>query len=257
MSDKPHGGHGGHGHDDPMHNLWMAMTGASMGHHEEVPGVSQEASAVGHEPDRFDARTIIGVPIVVAITLVITYLIVQGAFAFVNSKTPAQRDLPEFNERANRIGTTDGTPLVAKDGERQAAVPEPNLEFTRLVNRTRKDGSGNDVTDPPFLRSFLPQPAGNSPEIYPEDLRADRFIDPTTRTKALATPGWVVKDKVAAISIDQAIELMTHDDKFKLKTSDKPVAVTNGTLGKARISTGGTTPPTPAADAKKDDGHKH
>jgi hypothetical protein len=240
-----------------MHNLWMAMTGASVGHHEEVPGVSPEASSVGHEPDRFDARTIIGVPIVVAITLVVTYLIVQGAFAFVNSKSPAQRDLPEFNDRANRIGTTDGVPVVDKSGERQSAVPEPNLEFTRIVERTRKDGSGNDVTDPPFLRSFKPAPAGNSPEIYPEDLRADRFIDPTTQ-RTLTDPTWVVKDKVAAISIDQAIELMTHDDKFKLKTSDKPVAAPAGTIGKARLSTGGTTPPTPAADAKKDkdDGHK-
>ncbi len=256
MSDT-HGGHGGHGpNPDPMQNLWMAMTGASAGHHhEEVPGVSQEATNVGHEPDRFDARTIIGVPIVVAITLVVTYLIVQGAFAFVNSKTPRQETLPEFNERADRIGTTDGKPLATKDGEQPLkAVPEPNLEYTRQIDRTRKDGSGNDVTDPPFLRSFASKPAGNSPEIYPEDLRADRFIDPTTQ-RTLTAPAWVVKDKVAAISIDQAIELMTHDDKFKLKTSDKPVTPPAGTIGKPRISTGGTTPPTP--DAKKDDGHKH
>lgn len=258
MSDKKTGD--GH-HQDPMQNLWMAMTGASAGgHHEEAPGVDPQSTKVGHEPDQFDARTIVGVPVVVTIVLVVTYLIVQGAFAFVNGRSPRQLDVPAFNDRAARIGTTDAVPLAIGDGKPQPAVPQPNLEYIRTVDNSRKDASGQLIADPPFLRSFKPTPTGNSPEIYPEDLRPENFVDPTFRTRALYEPGWVVKDKVAVIPIDQAIHLMAHTDGFKLKVVDKPAVVTAGTIGQPKISTGGVTPPLPVEkkDApKKADDHKH
>jgi hypothetical protein len=260
MSDKPDGGHG---HDsDPMTNLWMAMTGASAGHHEEVPGIDPHAMQVGHEPDKFDARTIVYVPIVVTITLVITYLIVQGAFAFVNGRESRQLDEYEFNNRAARIATTDARPLEPRtEGEKPlGAVPQPRLEYIRQMDKTRMDVNANPVTDPPFLRSYKPTPTGNSPEIYPEDLRAEHFIDPTTKAKSLVEPGWVVKDKLAVIPIDEAIHLMTTDDKFKLPVAKSPAVLTAGTIGKSRLSNGGLPAPVPVAkkdEPKKADDRKH
>jgi hypothetical protein len=242
-----------------MHNLWMAMTGASVGHHEEVPGLSPQSANVGHEPDRFDARTIVGVPVVVTIVLVLTYLIVQGAFAFVNGRTATQQGDVAFNDRVNRIGTTDGAPAATPDGKPMPAVAQPNLEYMRVLVNTRPDANGKPIEDPPYLRSFKPTPTGNSPEIYPEDLRAERFVDPTTRTRALVEPSWVVKDKTAVIPIDQAIHLMAHDAAFQLKVAEKPAAVKPGTIGKAKQSTGGLPAPVPEVkkdDTKKDD-HKH
>lgn len=292
MADTPHdphaqpapGGHG-HGHNNPMAQLWMAMSGASAGHHEEMPGVNAKSEKVGHEPDQFDARTIVYVPIVVAITLVVTYLIVQGAFAFVNGKEAAQAveeqvkpdDSPEvvkrkeeanktrvkeWNDRSARIRTWTPDPLVkSTPGEQPPRpVPEAQLEANRQVNRTRKDANGNTVTDPPFLRSFFDEGKNNAPKIYPEDLRPENFRDPWQNdAKLLAEPKWVVKDKLAVVPIDEMIHLVAHDDKWKgvLKVAEKPATVTPGTLGKPKMSAGGLTAPVPAAGETKDDGHKH
>ena len=265
MSDTSGGhGHGGHGHDSPMHNLWMAMTGASAGdHHEQPPGLNPTADKVGHEPDAFNARTIVYVPILVSVALLVTYLIVQGAFAFVNGRESRQDNPndPSYNVRTARIGTTTAKPLIAEGGLLTApAVTQPGLEYQKQVDMRRKDAYGNDVTDPAFVRSFTPTPTGNSPEIYPEHLRADRFVDPTSGKRALAEPSWADKDKkTAVIPIDDAIRLMTGDDKFKLKVADKPVTPSAGTIGKARPSTGGVASPVPAdkpkAEEKKDDKH--
>jgi hypothetical protein len=258
MSDANKNNPGGHGHD-PMQQLWMAMTGASTGHHEEVPGVDPQATKVGHEADQFDARTIVGVPIVVSITLVFTYLLVQGAFAFVNGKSTRQENDPNFNDRAARIRTTDAKPLPAISGETPLpGVAQPGLERVQTVDVMRKDANGTDVSDPPYLRSFLPTPTGNSPYIYPEDLRAEHFVDPTTHKKALVEPSWVVKDKVATISIDEAIHLMTTNDQFKLKANEKGTTPKAGTIGKARLSSGGVATPTPTEkkDEPKKDDHK-
>lgn len=259
MSDTNKNNPGGHGHD-PMQQLWMAMTGASTGHHEEVPGVNPQATKVGHEADQFDARTIVGVPIVVTIVLVFTYLLVQGAFAFLNGKSTRQQDDPSFNDRAARIRTTEATPLVATAPGAQPlpAVAQPGLERTQTIDMKRKDANGTDVTDPPYLRSFLPTSTGNSPYIYPEDLRAEHFVDPTSHKKALVEPNWVVKDKVAVIPIDEAIHLMTTNDQFKLKSNEKGTTPKTGTIGKARQSSGGVATPVPTekkVEPKKDD-HK-
>lgn len=283
MADTPHppsgtpGGHG-HGHDSPMAQLWMAMSGASAGHHEEVPGVDPKAARVGHEPDQFNARTIVYVPIVVAVALVFTYLVVQGAFAFVNGTssrmatevTTASTDPKEIervkeankdkvkpiNDRMTQQRTWDAEPpKPAYPGETTGgAKPQAGLEYRQEKDYTRKDATGNTVTDPPFLRSF--RPAGNnSPVIYPEDLRPENFVDPFTRTKLLDEPQWVagMENKLAVVPIDEMIHLVAHDPKWKdvLKVADKKAAVPSGTLGKPKMSTGGLTAPLPAAKEEK------
>lgn len=279
------------GHDDGKHiaKLWMALSGASAHeYHDEMPGVDVKATKVGHEPDQFNAKTIIYVPIAVAITLVITYLIVQGAFAFVNGKEAAQATelktestdpaeiarirkenetrVKEWNDRSTRIRNWTADPVAkSTPGEQPlAAVPQPQLEYNRQVDLTRKDANGNVVTDPPFVRSFRPtsvQAKKNAPEIYPESLRPENFIDPDTDTKLLGESAWVKghEGKLATVAIDEMIELVLHDDKWKgvLKVAEKPATIHPGTLGKAKLSTGGVTAPLPAAVEKKDDhGHK-
>ncbi len=290
MADTPHppvsGGHD-HGHGPtPMENLWMAMTGASAGgHHEEVPGVDPKAAKVGHEPDQFNARTIIYVPILVAIMLVVTYLIVQGAFAFVNGKESQQLEevatqatdkaavdkvaqenktrVKPWDARADRIDAWDAKPLPkATPGELPVPPsPQPGLEYTKKIARTRLDANGNSVTDPVFVRSFAPAGKGNSPEIYPEDLRPDRFRDPWTDTALLGRSAWVKgqEGKLATVEIGEMIHLVAHDPKWKdtLKVAKDKSTAAPGSLGKAKLSTGGVYGPKPDAVEKKDDGHGH
>jgi hypothetical protein len=290
MADTPNtppisGGHD-HGHGPtPMGNLWMAMTGASVGHHEEVPGVDPKAAQVGHEPDQFNARTIIYVPILVTIMLVVTYLIVQGAFAFVNGKESQQAEevkttstdkavldkvreenrtaVKDWDARAGNKKVWGAEPLPkATPGEQTLPpTPQPGLEYTRKVVRTRLDANGNEVKDPVFVRSFAPAGKGNSPEIYPEDLRPERFRDPWTDTALLARSAWVKgqEGKLATVEIGEMIHPVTHDPKWKgtLKVAEKKAELAPGTLGKAKLSTGGVYAPKPDAVEKKDDGHKH
>jgi hypothetical protein len=286
MADTPHTPGTPGGHDPgPMGQLWMAMSGASAGHHEEMPGADPKSQQVGHEPDQFDARTIVYVPVVVAITLVVTYLIVQGAFAFVNGKQSAQ--MPElttestdpaeiarvqkenedrvknWNDRSGRTRNWTAEPAkAAAPGEKPLpAVPQPQLEYSRQVKLTRKDANGKDVTDPPFVRSFPSEGKNNSPVVYPEDLRPDRFADPWTGTKLLAESAWVKghEGKLATVNIDEMIHLVTHDAKWKevLPVAEKKAVVTPGTVGKPKLSAGGVTGPLPTAVEKKDDGHGH
>lgn len=292
MADTPHTsgtsgdadrGHA-HGEDQPMARLWMAMSGASAGgHHEEIPGVNPTAAKVGHEADKFDARTIVYVPIVVAVVLVVTYLLVQGAFLFVNGREsrqevevattdPAesarvakenQTRVKEWNDRSARTRNWTADPVrKATPGDQPLpAVPQPQLEYNRQVDLTRKDANGNVVTDPPFVRSFKPTGTNNSPEIYPESLRVANFQDPWTGTRLLGESAWVKghEGKLATVNIDDMIHLVVTDDQWKgvLKVAEKKADLHPGTLGKPKISTGGLHGPLPAAgETKKDDHHK-
>jgi hypothetical protein len=252
-------------HDSLADTLWMSVTGASANdQHDHRPGVDVVSIKVGHEPDRFNSTRIWLVPVMVAVTLVVVYAVVQGVFGLFVGTEAQQKNDPNFNERSGRIATTDGQPI--KGG--LDAVPQPRLEFIQKVDLTRNDVNGNLVSDPPYLRSFKPTPTGNSPEIYPEDLRTEHFVDPTTKTNALSEAAWSNAAKtVAVLPIDEMIHLMTHDAAYKLKVSATPSAPLVGTQGKPKLSTGGVTPPKPPvvtakpAEPKKDDhkdhDHKH
>ena len=69
-----------HNKESPLQALWMSMTGASSGHHEEIPGIDSKSISVGHEPDEFNPRGIIYVPIAVVLTLIVTYTIITSLF---------------------------------------------------------------------------------------------------------------------------------------------------------------------------------
>lgn len=244
MSDtnKTDGQHG----ESALMQLWMAMSGASSGHHEEAPGLDKKSVVSGHEPDTFGVKAIIYVPIAVMITIVMTYIIVTGAFKYVNSTggdAIASND-PTTNERFARISSTQ--PVVADPAKADTAVGQPRLEYLRQVDKER-----NGQIDPPYLRSFRPIPTGNSPEIYPQDLEPARYVDPTTRKKSLIEFEWIDKAKnIAQIPIAKAIESLLSQPELKLKVMDKPVSPVGTTANKAKLSNGGqSTPSKPKSEA--------
>lgn len=235
MSDKPHGSH-----DNPLTQLWMAMSGATAGHHEETPGVEPKSVAVGHEPDRFGAGGIIAVPIAVIITLVVTYVIVTAMVAYVNGKTsdPIASNEPPINDRLGRINSSGGQSAKGVPGQ---PVGEPRLDGMPKID-TRVNGK--DVA--PYLMSFRRTPTGNWPDLYPEDLRAENYIDYQTRKKPLVAPSEAYADKkYARIPVADAIELLTKDDKLKkqyVPVSDTPIDPTKQ-ANRPKPSNGGQTAP--------------
>ncbi len=246
-------------HPEPTHEesalnqLWVAMTGASAGHGEAPPGINDNSVQVGHEPDEFGVRGIVAVPIAVVLVLILTYLVVTGIFAYLESpqsNLAAQNQVP-FNERTGRISSTDPHAVA---GDPNTAVPQPKLEFMRQVEDKRP---GSSQADPPYLRSFAPSEGGNNPpEIYPQALRAENFVDPTTGRKALRETQWVSKEKgIAQISIEDSIKLLTTTKKPAFKPGTPPVVV--GTLGQAKLSTGGRGGPSEPPAPPKQEPHKH
>lgn len=240
--------------ESPLNQLWVAMTGASAGHGEAPPGIEAKSINVGHEPDQFGINGIIAVPAAVVITLVLTYLVVTGVFAILKSpqEIAASQGQKPSNERFGRISSTDPH---AVDGDPNTAVPQPRLEYIRQVEDKR---SGETTPDPAYLRSFIPKlGSNNSPEIYPQFLYAENFVDPTSGKHALSENEWVAKDKgLAQISIDNAVKLMTTTKKPGSKPGS--VAPLPGTLGKAKLSTGGRGGPSePKVASKPAHDHAH
>ncbi len=246
-------------HPEPTHEesalnqLWVAMTGASAGHGEAPPGINDNSVKVGHEPDQFGVKGIIAVPVAVVIALILTYLVVTGIFTLLR---PPQENLAgqhqaSYNERVGRISSTDPEAI---DTDPNTAVPQPRLEYMRQVEDKRP---GSTQPDPPYLRSFAPAEGGNNPpEIYPQFLRAENFVDPTSGRKALRENQWVSKEKgIAQISIEDSIKLLTTTKKPAFKPGAAPVVI--GTVGQAKLSTGGRGGPSEPATAPKAEPHKH
>jgi len=230
MSDKQH--------DNPLTQLWVAMSGASAGGHDEAPpGLDEKSAAVGHEPDRFGLGGIIAVPIAIALTLVLAYVIVSLMFGYVNSNTGdpiASNDVP-INARLGRISSAGGVKPPGMTGHQPSGAPRldglPEMDFR--IN-------GKDVA--PYVMSFRKTPTGNWPDIYPEDLRAERYVDYATKTMPLADPASPIAGNAAyaRIPIDEAIALLTKDDELKKRyvpAAEKPLPV-----------------PTPPAKAKQSNG---
>jgi len=225
-------------HDDPLTQLWVAMSGASAGgHHEAPPGLDEKSTTVGHEPDRFGLGGIIAVPVAVVIALVLTYVVVTLMFGYVNSRTGdpiASNDVP-INGRLGRISSAGGVVPPGMTGHQPSGAPRldglPEMDFR--IN-------GKDVA--PYVMSFRKTPTGNWPDIYPEDLRAERYVDYTTKAMPLADPAaaFAKNPAYARLPIDEAITLLTKNDELKKRyvpVADKPLAV-----------------PTPPAKAKQSNG---
>jgi len=232
----------------------VSMTGASAGDHDyDPPGAELAALKAGHEVDKFGVKAIVLVPVFVAVVLAITYAIVTVTFSAINVKpTPENPDSPETKERVklnqapinDRFARTSSTDPKNPPGHSGDVVPQPRLEG---LNET--EGTG-----PPNYQSRLALPTGNSPIIHPEDLRPDRYIDPTTRQKVLIEYGWRDKEKKTAyipIALAMAEVLKT------LPVSKTPVTVTGLSDHKSKQSNAGRGGPsqpvaTPTPEIKKD-----
>jgi hypothetical protein len=216
------------------------MSGASAGdHHESPPGLDQKSVTVGHEPDRFGIGGIVAVPIAVVLTLVLAYVVVTLMFSYVNGNTSdpiASGDVP-INDRLGRISSAGGVVPPQLAGKQQpSGAPRldglPTMDFR--VN-------GKDVA--PYLMSFRRTPTGNWPDIYPEDLRAERYVDYATQTMPLADPPAAVAGNAdyARIPIQQAIALLTGNDELNKRyvpATDKPLSLP-APAAKVKESNGG------------------
>ena len=257
----PHGGHG-HKDDSPLVKMMVSMSGAAAPEHEtSPPGAEAVSVKAGHEPDRFDVKGILYVPALVAATLFVTYFLVSGIFYWIRDpKSPAGTN-PQvtalndnsFNARAGRISSTDPEPVENRPG---TAVPQPRLEFIR------ESAGGREKDAPVYYRSERGMQERNSPEIRPEDLRADNYVDPASGKKVLAEYGYV-GDKtknVIRVPIDEAIHMVEHG-KLKLPVRKDPVKLAATTDGSAKISNGGKVAPAgaavPEAAPHNEPGKKH
>jgi hypothetical protein len=232
--------------------LTTALTGAST-HGDHGAAVGPPADAVvkiGHEADTFGVKSILMVPLAVALMAAVTYTVVTVIFKPTNrsAENPIVEAGPkakEADERRTKISSTDPNPDV---------VHQPRLEGVRITESTR-----NGKSDPEFFRSVRFGDAGNSPEYYPEDLRADNFIDPATKQKVLRDYAWVVPNKVARIPVEAAMHLLVSEKMLPVKANGvRPPA---GTATTPKLSNGGRglaeEKKEPAkADEKKKDEHK-
>ena len=194
--------------EQPLNVLFASMSGMGASEHDtHPPGATAESVQAGHEPDRFNARAILYVPLLIVVTVLVAFGIITTLFLTIvrkaepNANTDPQAaaigTLP-INERFARISSTDP----------KAAVPQPRLEYIKQVE--------NSPTDPTHYRSKRPiEYAGATYEIRPEDLRPQNFIDPTRHRKILIETGYVDSDKkIASIPIADAMALLIDGHKL-------------------------------------------
>ncbi len=222
-----------HQPDSPLVKLMVSMSGASGGSHEsEPPGADAVALKAGHEADKFGAKAIVLVPVFVAITLALTYVIVTITFNAINVRPAADQpdsELVKLNDAPinDRFARTSSTEPKNPPGHTGAVVPQPRLEYLRQT-----EGTG-----PANYQTRFALPTGNSPEIHPEDLRAERYIDPKERRRVLTEAGWRDREKktVAHISIDLAMKEVLKT----LPVQEKPVSLTGTGDNKSKQSNAG------------------
>jgi hypothetical protein len=152
-----------------------------------------------------------------------------------------------INERLDRISSTQPKNLPDQPA---TVVPQPRLEYLKTTESKAGD-------DPPYYRSKLPTPTGNSPELHPEDLRPDRYVarfgDPAVGRPILSEYGWADEGKkLARMPIDEAIKHVVRAKKLPVRKD--PVQLERTSEDKARQSNagrGGPSQPQPTAPAPK------
>jgi hypothetical protein len=225
----------------------LDMPAAGMGHSEDKMGAEPESVRAGHEPDWFDARGVVYVPILVVVSAAATYGLVTLMFNYFDPGTAdtrganpraAMANAVPYNERVRDISSQDPA----------AEVKQPRLEAMRAVEKKHPD-------EPLYYRSMRPTDTGNPPEVRPEDLRPENFVDWTTGEKPLVDYKWVNKDKgVARIPVGEAIKILATQKKLPAKAG-RPAG---GTGQSPTLANGGQGDAAPAAkDEPKKDDHDH
>jgi hypothetical protein len=151
------------------------------------PSGAPDAATIarGHEVDRYDATSVISVPLLVVLFFVLAFGTVSVIFYFIFPSTD-EGTHPQAVDR-NKAPLGQRLDRIRRGGE----IDQPRLEPLRI-----RTGDVRAITSPEAA-------VGNSPELHPEDLR------PTaTNTPALFRAGWVGSGKeFARISIDEAMNL--------------------------------------------------
>jgi hypothetical protein len=233
--------------DKPFSQMVVSMTGASASDHEtEPPGADPTSVRAGHEPDQFGIKGVLYVPLAVVATLVVAYLLTTGIFFNINKRAPYAADPnPQLIER-NKVTLNESFARISSS-DPKAESKQPRLEGLRQTG---------DEQDPAYMRSKLPLAEGNSPEMRPEDLRAENYVDPLTKQKILVEYGWADQGKrVARVPIGEAIKtlsagkkLPTRKDAVRLNdTSDERAKLSNAGRGGPTQGQGMPVPTTPAA----------
>ena len=220
--------------ESPMQAVFVSMSGMGASEHDtHPPGATADSVAAGHEPDRFNVKTILYVPLLVAVTVVVGFTIITTLFVTIvrkaspngntdpQSQTEAQKPI---NERFARISSTDPN----------AAIHQPRLEYLKQVD------NGPDGKDPPHYRSKRPiEYAGATYEIRPEDLRPQNYIDPSKHRKILIETGYVDRDKkIVSIPIADAMELLVNGHKLPTRKVQSDRGVNEGTVNHPEVSDG-------------------
>lgn len=258
--------------DNPLTAMLISLSGSGGPAHETgPPGANELSVRAGHEPDRFQVRGILYVPLAVVGVLVVAYLLVTWLFAMAMSgkdadlaRAKAQNPLATAENTKDwdsRIGQISSTDPRAQSGDHPTGVAQPRREgLYQTLNKT--DGT----PDPEFYRSKLPDPEGNNPvDVRPEDLRPENYVghyfDPVRGEKFLAKYGWADEGKkLARVPIDEAIK-MVAEGKLKLPVRKDPVKLPETSVGRARLSNSGRggRPPAPVPTTpspNKDGEHK-
>jgi hypothetical protein len=149
----------------------------------------------GYEADGYDAKSVVGVPILVVVFFVLAFTSVTIMFAYFRH-TPVD---PQANPQA--VKANDKV-LDRRIGDTPArGRPEP---LKRL-----DDGGGDPRRDP---RAITRPPAanGNPPEFHPEQIRPSLENTPT-----LYETRWIDGQKFARIPLDAAAAAALKDGRFK------------------------------------------
>lgn len=217
--------------------IYEAMTGASAppdphDHDIDKPGAKQESVTAGHEPDRFDAKGIIFVPILVVITAGIAYIIVTTLFStFEFGKLDTDKNVVQNQQAADAAEKPINDRLATISSTNpHAPVTEPRLEFLRNIDVR----PGKEKDDKPYVRAFQPTDRDQSPEMTPQDLYPSRYTDPLTGKKLLAEYEYVNdKKSVARIPIGEAMKLVKLPAKKGSPNTSYGVAPKNSNGGHA------------------------
>src|SRR5207253_501864 len=152
------------------------------GHYEAPTGTAPESVTAGHEADKFDAKGIIMVPVLVVIVTFLSYVMVTGFFEWLKPGKPyttptmsplaVERNEHPLNDRIARISLNDPN----------AEIQQPRLEHVLVVDNHRKGVAEPDKMN---LRSFQPATKDNTYFLTPQDLYPSRFVDPLTGKRVL------------------------------------------------------------------------
>ena len=241
--------------DSPLAKVIVSMSGASASDHEsEAPGANVTSVKAGHEPDQFEAKGILYVPLFVVVTVLTSFAIVTAIFFSIYGKNPGDPVANPIASKSSNSSINDRFAAISSS-DPKAEVKQPRLEYLKQVEDSKND--------PPYLRSKRPVNAvGGTYEIRPEDLRPENYIDPITKRKILMDTLWVDDGKktTAIIPIDQAMKLLIEKKKLPIRANPIQVASTNDAKAKpSSAGRGGPSQPiavTPKVDDVKPDDKK-